>query len=880
MRGVHDTGEVDERALLRPGFAVPPVEALPQRMPVPHPPEHRGSTLPTRDLIVARFRSLGRSFAVLLAEEQEHGTHFLFLPVFAAIGAISYFSLAQEPRWMPLISGMSVLVTVRILARQRQIAAMALTFAIAALAGMLTAKTETMLRATPMLGGDITTRVTGRIVAMEQNAGNGWRVTLDVLSTARPTLRHAPDRIRLSARDLPASADIGSGLSGLARLRAQSGPVRPGNYDFAFHGYFNGIGANGFFLGTPKAIDVPQPDGAGARMLLWIAALRQGITESIASSLAGEEGAIAAALITGQREGISEATNEALRMSGLAHILSISGLHMALAGGIVMLVLRALIALFPGFAMRHPVKKYAAGAALLASAFYLLLSGSGVAAQRSFIMLAVMLIAILMDRSAITMRNLALAALIAIILVPHEIVGPSFQMSFSATAALIAAFAWWTERKRNRAKEAPISSFGANGFVGKIVMSVGATAATSVIAGTASGIFALYHFNNTAPLGLLGNVLALPVISVCVMPFAVLSLLMMPFDLEWLPLQVMGSGIEMVKWVAREVASISPDANPGIMPISTLLLWSCGLVLAMFLRTRLRAVSLAFIAAGLVFFIRERGPDLIISDDGRLVAMRTEEGALAVNRKQPSRFTIENWRKAYNATDIIKPQAGSVIAGGFTCEKSVCLAEMRNGQMLAYTDVPDGRKTACAIGDMVILAFAGKNLSCGWKDRHEGKIVITLRDLAIKGSLEIRLGEIGQVASTEPVSMKHVWREPIPPDNASPIKTKTAFSYDANEPFGEPFEPLYVSVETENASRDAENHQSASTDMQSGQSGQPAILTYAIGPPQRPWNQYRLFSRAARGLPEKTSASRTFKAKQKPPGKFTGKPAIIPSANQ
>ncbi|PRD42244.1 competence protein ComEC [Phyllobacterium phragmitis] len=855
MRGAHDTSEVDERALLkRPIITLPPAETLPEKKAATHQPWHRRHALPTRDLIAARFRLFGDSLTNLFSEEQEHGTRFLFLPVFAAMGAILYFSLPQEPRWSALLSGLSVLVMIRVLAHKRQIAAMVLTFAIAVVAGMLTAKTETIRLATPMLGADITTRVTGRIIAMEQNASGGWRVTLDVLSTARPKLRYAPDRIRVSGRDLPATAEIGSGLTGLVRLRAQSGPVRPGNYDFAFHGYFNGIGANGFFLGTPKGAVIPPPEGFVSHVRLSIAALRQGITESIVSSLEGEEGAIAAALITGQREGISDETNEALRLSGLAHILSISGLHMALAGGLVMLVVRALIALFPGFAMRHAMKKYAAGAALLASAFYLLLSGSGVAAQRSFVMLGVMLIAVMMDRSAITMRNLALAALIAIVLVPHELVGPSFQMSFSATAALIAAFVWWTGRKRNRAEQALSSSFQAQGFVGKIVASIGATAATSVIAGTASGIFALYHFNNTAPLGLLSNVLALPVISVCVMPFAVLSLIMMPFDLEWAPLQVMGSGISVVKWVAREVASISPDANPGIMPVSTLLLWSAGLVLAMFLKTRLRAISLAFFAAGLFFFMQERGPDLIISDDGRLVALRTESGVLAVNRKRPSRFTIENWQKAYNASDIIKPQPGSATDyPGFICEDGVCLAEMRNGQMLAYTNVAEGRKIACAIGDMVILAFPGKNLSCGQKDKQKGKIVITLRDLAIKGTLEIRLGDIEQIAPARPMPAEQVRQEL---DFAG--KTGTAFPSDTSGTFGEAFERVSDSIEIGSASENAETHQSVSADQPIEQ---PPILTYAIGSPERPWNRYRVFSRAARGLPEKTRTSRTFKTR-------------------
>lgn len=167
------------------------------------------------------------------------------------------------------------------------------------------------------------------------------------------------------------------------------------------------------------------------------------VSERIQEVIAGEDGNVAAALIAGARGGISEETNKDLRKAGLAHILSISGLHMALAAGVVMLALRSLFALFPGFSMRHPVKKYAAFLSLLSCTFYLAMSGADVAAQRSYVMIAVMLCALFVDRATISMRNLAIAAIAMIALSPHEILGPSFQISFSATAALIAAYAWW-----------------------------------------------------------------------------------------------------------------------------------------------------------------------------------------------------------------------------------------------------------------------------------------------------------------------------------------------------------------------------------------------------------------------------------------------------
>ena len=216
-------------------------------------------------------------------------------------------------------------------------------------------------------------------------------------------------------------------------------------------------------------------------------------------------------------------TNSAFRLSGLSHILSISGFHMALVAATIIGSLRAIMAFFPGFSARFPVKKLSAAIALVGSAFYLLLSGSDVAAQRSFVMLAVMLLAVTVDRAAISMRNLAIAALITTAVSPHEILGPSFQMSYSATAALIAFYSWWSRRPGRRDLRKGASSHLVFALPIKAVNHIGAIAMTSVVAGTASSIFAAYHFNNTAPFGLIGNALALPVISVAVMPFAVCS---------------------------------------------------------------------------------------------------------------------------------------------------------------------------------------------------------------------------------------------------------------------------------------------------------------------------------------------------------------------
>ncbi|WP_176037400.1 ComEC/Rec2 family competence protein [Brucella tritici] len=810
MTGIREASDVNERALVR-GMPDGLVRAL---LPEVWPQNETELQVSPESVKppVPRLRERFLSFPFVAADqvwtaietEEGRGIFFLLLPVFAGIGAIIYFTLSFEPAWTPLLSTLGIAVVLRIVTRRQFAAAQGVTLAIALLAGLLVGKWEMERRATPMLGSDVATRVTGRVVALEYQDNGSWRITLDVLQTERPKLRFPPKRIRVNARDIPASTVIGGGLTGFARLRTPSGPVRPGNYDFSFHAYFNGIGANGFFLGTPKVATVSPPDELTAEISQWIAMLRVRVSERIEEVIGGEDGSVASALVAGTRAGISEQTNEDLRKAGLAHILSISGLHMALAAGVVMLTLRSLFALFPAFSVRHPVKKYAAFLSLLSCTFYLAMSGADVAAQRSYVMIAVMLGALLVDRAAISMRNLAIAAMAMIAISPHEILGPSFQMSFSATAALIAGFAWWSERNAIGQVGAGKRGKATYGFAGKILKPITAAAGTSLIAGLASGIFAAYHFNNTAPFGLVGNVLAEPVIALLVMPFAVFGLVLMPLQLDWVPLQIMGWGIFAVRHIASFVAAWSPDGNPGAMPALTLVFWTIALVLAVVLSTRLKVLALPFIVLGFAAFVREPFPDIVISEDAKLVGVRLADGRFAVNRSRPSQFTVDNWKTAYLVEEFIAPPSGKnrkrTDADGFECEDGLCTINLRDGYTLAYTADIAMQEIACNIGDVVILAVPGKESSCG----RSTTLSISKRDLALKGSVEIRLGKTEEQNRT--------------PQALSLISPKT--------------------TKAEAASPTSELQQDSR-------------ITFAVDTPSRPWHLHRIHSRPARGLAER-----------------------------
>ncbi|PRD58652.1 ComEC/Rec2-related protein [Phyllobacterium myrsinacearum] len=755
----------------------------------------------------ARLRwriGLGRDLLPAISQafwrDHDRGSLFLFVPVFAGSGAIVYFCLPSEPRLSAILFGLTALAGFKLLAHERHLAGMCLSAALLIVAGMLCAKLETLRLDTPMLGSAVTTRLTGRIAAINRAGRGGWRVTVDVIATERPQLRYAPARLVVSARALPADAAIGSGLRGLVHLRPPSGPVRSGNYDFAFHNYYRGIGGSGFFLGRPEAVALPEPADLTTRTLLMVATMRQTLTDRIAGHMPGETGAIAASLITGQRDGISDATNNAMRLSGLSHILSISGLHMALVAGIVIGSLRAGMAFFPDFAARYPIKKFSACAALLASAFYLLLSGMDVAAQRSFVMLGVMLVAMTADRAALSLRNVALAALVTIAIAPHEVMGPSFQMSYSATAALIAFYGWWSPRRTARNARRASRSGLLLQLPGKIGDHVSDIALTSLVAGSASAIFAAYHFNNTAPLGLIGNAFALPVVSVLVMPFAVLALLLMPFDLDFLSFAVMERGIDLVVFIAHHVAALSPSGNPGPMPQPSLILMSVGLVILILPSSWLRLCSLPLFAAAALIMARAALPDIVLSEDGRLAGARNGT-ALMINRPLGGAFTLDNWRQGYGLDQIVKPAGSGKVAleGAFECAGKLCITREPGGLIIAYTDDPAQRDAACNAGNIVVLGFAGVEAACP----VPGPMVITRRDLALNGAAEIRFGSAAQGQG----------------DLTDVSKAAEALE----------------------------------------QRVQSARLTFAIGPPDRPWNSYRIHSNAARNRPERSRKAHAAK---------------------
>jgi competence protein ComEC len=657
----------ERETVVAPGAATPVLGpgGLHEALPVPRharrlspPPLLRGES--------RRLTGFRTAFAAAATAEKEQGLAFLFLPVAMGTGAGLFYMAPVDPPLVLLAAGLIVALLVAVLTREHHVAAgRSAGYAAALLAGGLASGIEVRDGAV-LLDSDVTTTITGTVEAREFDPGGRVRYLVRLTATAEPEIRRPPVRVRLAARSSHRALPVGAMISGRARLSAPSGPVIPGGYDFAFRAFVDGIGAQGFFYRAPvEAVALPgrleTAPGWAQSVRLGVRSTRERISARIRQVLPGDPGGIAAALAVSDRRGISEPVVEALRATGLAHILAISGLHMALAAGTLYIGIRKSLAAFPILVEAFPVKKFAAIGAMLTATAYLLISGGSVATQRAWVMLTVMLVAVLADRPALTMRNVALAAIVIILISPSAVVGPGFQMSFAATAALISAYAAIARRARSRSAspDAGMSRAGPRRWFAVAAKAVLGLAITSLVAGLATGLFSAHHFHRVAGNGLLANLMAMPLVTFVVMPAGLLAMLLMPFGLDAWPLYVMGQGLEGVIAVANYVHALGGDFNVGQIPMIATLLAGAGFVILVFLRSRLRLAGLALIGLGAVCAlppVAAPTPDILVSENGDLVGL-AGPGGLASNAARPSEFVFSQWRTALRSTRHLPPVA-------------------------------------------------------------------------------------------------------------------------------------------------------------------------------------------------------------------------------
>ncbi|MEM5473062.1 ComEC/Rec2 family competence protein [Hoeflea sp. AS60] len=769
----HDTVVALEavKAALKPGDGGVAPGAPRQTPRLTMPPIARGGSLP-----MTRLRA---AFSNAVSTEKNQGLAFLFLPVAMGTGAGLFYMAPTDPSMVFVIAGFVVAVLVAVFAREHhRVAARGAGYAAAVFAGALAAVIEVHNGAI-LLDSDVTTSIAGTVEAREFDPDGRVRYLVRLVATADPEIRRPPARVRLTARSNHRVAPVGALISGRARLSAPSGPVMPGGYDFAFRAFVDGIGAPGFFYRAPAFVDpvANQPITAAevARSLrLGLRSVRENVSARIRDVLPGDPGGIAAALAVSDRRGISKPTVDALRATGLAHILAISGLHMALAAGTLYIGIRKSLAAFPAVVEAWPVKKFAAIGAMMTATAYLMISGGSVSTQRAWVMLTVMLVAVMFDRPALTMRNVALAASVIILISPSAVVGPGFQMSFAATAALISAYAAIARRAGSRSETAGARAFGSLLRRGIVFAAKGilGLAITSLVAGLATGLFSAHHFHRVAGGGLLANLLAMPLVTFVVMPAGLLAMLMMPFGLDAWPLRLMGQGLEGVIAAANYVHALGGDVSVGQIPLPVTLIAGTGFVLLVFLRSWLRLAGLALIAMGLGLALPQfagRSPDVLVSETGDLVGLISPAG-LASNAARPSAFVFGQWQTAMRGAPHVPPTnlqglkeasepdappeasildqllaAASEQPSHFHCASRGVCAAVHAQAAIVVIDEAALIGAACDRADLVVVSIPVYLGTC-----RSGATLITSRSLRRSGALAITVSKTDQAQALQP----------------------------------------------------------------------------------------------------------------------------------
>lgn len=591
-----------------------------------------------------RARAVATRLHLMLSEEL--GQAPLFLPVALGLGIALYFvPLEEPPAWLGaalLLAAFTLLVLAwrwpvpSLLAGQ--VLAVALGFA------LVQFRAQT---APPM--PDLPTRAVlleARVASVEP-LPDGRRVTLaepswrtEAEGTAGSTTRTLRLRLRTTEATPIAAGDR---VALRALLRPPGAPVEPGAFDFQRAAFFAGQAGSVQPLGPVRVL---QASGEAAWAEGAIARLRQFVIARVAAAQPAREAAVSTALLAGTQTAIGAEDAQAMRDSGLAHLLSVSGLHIAIVMGVTVYCLRLALALVPYLALRLPVKTIGLLGGLAVGGFYMVLTGSEVPMQRSFAMAALVALAIMAGRNPLSLRTLAVAAGAILLLLPHVLLGASFQMSFAAVLALIVGFAVL----RPYLTQAPRDSGPAwHAFVFVLALLL-----SSTLAGLATTPFGMFHFQRASLYGVAANALAVPVTSFVVMPLGMLAFVLMPFGLDWLALVPMGWGVQAILWVAHLVAGW-PGAALALpaMPPWGFGLCVLGLLLMGLLCTPLRWLGAPLFVAGLLSPALHVPPAVLVSNDARLIAVH-HDGALHLLRAPGgSSFALETWRRRAGEPPVV-----------------------------------------------------------------------------------------------------------------------------------------------------------------------------------------------------------------------------------
>ncbi len=572
--------------------------------------------------------------------KQDASRRLLWIPVLFAFGISIYFSLSSEPsKWLTLAIIESLIILAAVFRHYPRILYVFGILAII-LAGFTVVQIKSIwLSEEKQDFSEDAIYIRGKISSIDTNFQGRPRFIMENVSDFND--KHIKGKIRITQRAKNFNVDVGDCVEMAAVISPLSSEVVVGGYQFDRKGYFEGLKASGYAESRWFKIDCATGDKK--TFSNYIANFRREIVRHIHKTLPVDEAGIASAIIAGERGGIGKQLYEQYRNSGLAHFLSISGLHMSMLAGIMFFLIRFILAFVPPISLRLDTKKIAAIFAIILSFIYLLISGQAIPAQRAFIMTFVVLLGVLINRRAISMATISLAAFIVLFISPEVLVSASFQMSFAAVMGLIAFY----EKISSK-----ISKFievnGINKFFRIIVLYISGVVISDLIASIMTLPFAIYHFNMVAIYTTIGNFLAGPIIGLVIMPFVLMSLLFMPFGADSIFLKIVGAGISWVNEITSWVSSL-PNAGYQVasMPHWGLMLIVFGGLWLMLWLSKWRYFGIIAIFAGILSMFTVKTPDILISPEAKVVAFKNSSGELEIVSSRGGRFIKDVWKNKY-----------------------------------------------------------------------------------------------------------------------------------------------------------------------------------------------------------------------------------------
>ncbi|ATQ70228.1 ComEC/Rec2 family competence protein [Methylosinus trichosporium] len=678
---------------------------------------------------LALARVLGDAWRAAIAREIALRRPFLWLPVAAGAGALLYFGADREPS-LAVASGAFAICAALAIALRDHRAARALFLALACLSGgFLSAAWRAARVDAPIVPRAGVGFLTGFVEELDPRR-SGARFILRVASAEGLPGDARPRRVRLTTRGEPKFA-AGDFIALKARVLPPAHAALPGGYDFARDAFFAGLGGVGNALGRVEIMPPPDPPPLSLRFFASVDRLRNDLARRVYDRLGGDAGAIAAAMVTGKRDFLSEEAKELIRRAGIFHIITISGVQMTLVAGLFFVGLRRLLALSRTLALNYPIKKWSAALAILGAIFYDIATGSRVGTERALVMTSVMLIAVIFDRPSLSMRNLAFAVFFVVAFEPEALLGASFQLSFAAVAALVAVYEARGEMAAPR-REPPLSAArGAppwrENLSGLLLRGPGAPLFATFCATSATASFMAGNFHELSPYVLIGNPLTLAIIEFFAVPAALLGAMLYPFGLDALVWSYLGFGIDLVTRIAGFIGAAPGASLPvrSFAPFALVFLSLAVLSAVLWRSWLLRASAIPFAAIGLYGAANGEGFDMAVAPSGEAAAVRRPSGELALLGRGKLSFIGEQWLRA--DADARAPAD----ARGVSCDELGCVTTTIDGRFVALVFDRRALIEDCARAQIVIASFDAP-AGCG------APIVLDRRKLAETGAVTLR----------------------------------------------------------------------------------------------------------------------------------------------